>query len=122
MKENYTCYACGYSGSLLYFPVVYGELGANVGICRTCSRKGILVSTNKSACQDEKYIITAPYGEDGFIKDIEKMFDILNKIVASEEAKEVVQYYFQSFKLMFRIHRYKLYHINPPRKEEFENG
>ena len=116
--KNFKCYACGHVGPDNDFPVFYGALGADVGICRTCSRKGILVSVQFPKDEPDKPIlIGAPYGEDGLVKDIEEMFDILNKIVASDKAPEVVSYYTKSIKLMSRIHKYKLSHINPPKKE-----
>ena len=60
-NEKMKCYACGKLASPAEFPVVHGDIGPNIGICRECSRKGIMVSVSSEPPAKSKPITKEEY-------------------------------------------------------------
>ena len=85
-NENIKCYACGADCSSQGFVVKYGDYGANIGLCRSCVKKGILVSKVSYTKLREPAPVTQAEYEEASISFWENFNAMINGLIPSEVA------------------------------------
>lgn len=96
------CYACGHEGSSDDFTTYRGDLGDNVGICRSCSDKGIVVMTK----HQELNTVPPKVSLEDFTKAIDEFNEFLMKFITSTNKHDARSISSKMTKRLMLIYRY----------------